>query len=227
MISKTQAKTAETGEALIVLRNVQSLQTLTITLKTAASHVRVTDDDECKSARMLLTKIISAKERVMVFIGPILENAKQGLKLARQQEATLVNPILELERDVRFHINTYLTEVARKKRWQDEEQARLKREHEEKVARSKRPERIKALEILEPEEIITPPCLENTSVPMVPKYEVVDERLITSEYTKTIVDTGKIWEAVRTAHRVGPDAFSNLKIPGVRIWEEAQIGVRR
>ncbi len=219
--SSTLRPAAKAGESLAIVspKNTASLTSLTNTLRAAVGAIVITNKLQCENARTLLTRIITAKKKAQVFIQPVLDNAKEGLRLAKEQERTLIAPLMELETSTRTVINAYLTEEMWKARALQEEQDEKKRVYEEKVAASKRPERIKQPVI---EEVVAPK-LEDTSIPMVPKYEITDEALIPDCYCKRVIDREKLWDTIRVAHKEGVA----LVIPGVRIWEEAQIGVRR
>jgi len=203
-----------------------NIESLTKNLRGTLASLVVQNEQDCLTARSILGRIMVAKGKAQAFIQPILENAKEGLRLAKEQEATLVGPLRELESEARKIINRYLTDVEFEKRRQEEEQERLKREREEKLAKSKRPERIKELSLAP---IVETPKMENTVVPMVPKYEIENEDLVPEKFKIMVIDREKLWAEIRSAHKIksGPAAFSELEIPGVRIWEEAQIGIRR
>jgi hypothetical protein len=219
----TKPPLVETGTALITQKNAASIAQQTKTLKQQVESVSVTSEVECQSARVLLTRIITARDKASAFIRPILENAKEGLRLAKEQETQLVQPLEQLRVSLKTTINAYLTEVMRQERAQREEQEKKKAEYEERIARSKRPERIKEPEPIPEEEIITKPVLENTVIPMVPKYEISNEALIPEKFWKRVLDRELLWAQIREAHK----NHEALVIPGVRIWEEASLTIRR
>jgi hypothetical protein len=210
------------SEALITQRNRASLEHQAETFKSMVRAIRVTNEQECQTARTILTRIITAKQKAQSFINPVLQNAKEGLRLAKEQEAALVGPFETLRVELKETINGYLTQVMLQERKQREEQERLKREYEEKVAKSKRPERIKEPEPLPEDEVVNVPMMENTSIPMVPKYRIEDESKVPEKYWARVINQGKMWEEIRTAHKNG----EMIEIPGVRIWEEASLTIR-
>lgn len=222
-VVKSVIRSMVPSEALISQKNRDSLTQQAQSFKQAVSAIRITTEVECQNARVLLTRIIAAKGKALNFIKPILDNAKEGLRLAKEQEEALVGPFKEAEQTARQTINNYLTAVMIAEREQKEEQERLKKEYEEKIARSKRPERIKPVEEIPTEELVVVPVMEATSIPMVPKYEITDESLVPDKYIMRVVDREKIWNAVRSAHK----QKESLAIPGVRIWEEASLTIRR
>lgn len=221
-LSNVKKAGSNTTTTLVTTKNATAIEAQAKTLRQQVEAIKITTETQCQDARVLLTRIITAKKKAQAFINPILENAKEGVRLAKEQERQLVQPFQEMENSARFTINQYLTEVMRKEREQREEQERLKREYEEKIARSKRPERIKPVEEIPEDELIVAPKMENTSVPMVPKYEIENEELIPAEWWISVLNRDAIWSAVRTAHK----NKETLVIPGVRIWEEASLTIR-
>jgi len=225
MKAKVTAKKVEltveksTSTALITSKNAAALQQQAKTLSQQVAGIAIRNEQECQSARTLLTRIITARDKATAFVKPIVDNAKEGLRLAKEQETTLVGPLEELRVSLKCTINKYLTDVMLKEREERERQQRIKEEHEAKLAASKRPERIKELVL---PAIVEPPKMENTVVPMVPKYEITDESQIPDVYFKRVLDREKLWEEVRHAHKDG----IVIVIPGVRIWEEASLTIR-
>lgn len=201
----------------------QSLMVSSKNLKSIVDALAVKSNEECQAARAILSRVIGVRKRAMEFVLPILANAKEGLKLAKQQEQSIIGPLDELEANIRVKINRYLTEVEMERRKQEEEEAEKQRVYQEKLERSRRPERVKAPAPLPVEEVIEAPVLEDTAVPMVAKYEIENEELIPDIYFRKVLDRDKLWKEIREAHKEGKD----ISIPGVKIWEEAQLTIRR
>lgn len=211
-----------TTEAITISpRNQQALASTTTKLSALINKQKVTNHTECMNARDLLGRVIEAKKRASTFIKPLVEQAKKMLSTAKEKEAELLVPLNDLETVVRGKINLYLTSIEEKKREEERKQEDLRRQHEEKVAASKRPSQIKPLPA--PKPIITPPVMENTAVPMIPKYEITNENEIPEKYWTRMLNRGMIWDEIRAAHKAGK--IGEIDIPGVRAWEESSIRI--
>src|SRR6185295_6895935 len=108
---KEKPRLTNESTALITTKNAAALQKQAQTLQQQVNAISVTNERECQSARVLLTRIITARDKAAMFVKPIIENAKEGLRLAKEQEDTLVGPLESLRVSLKNTINGYLTAV--------------------------------------------------------------------------------------------------------------------
>lgn len=210
--------------------DVQAVAAATKEIALQAGSYAITNAEHYHQASGLLMRIKTALKAIEAAHDRIAAPIKRGLKELVDQANASKSPLLQAEQSIKRSMLT----------WQNEERARAAQEQAkaDELARKER-ERLQALaakqestgKVERAEAIIQraaavvapvisrePPKVAGIATRSVPKFEIVDPKLVPDEYW--MLDEVKIGKAVRATGGTVP-------IPGVRIHFEQQIAAGR
>lgn len=212
--------------------SIQDLEKKALSLPEKVKAIEVRDNSSLERANKALIFIKAVRKEISDFCDPNIKRLHEAHKEALVQKKKFEKPLIEAEGYIKSQISSYIAEIERKRR-EAEEAVRKAEEERKRIEEEKlravieaeengdnqRAEEILNEEIPEDKPILIQPKpkLEGISIRKIPKWKIINEKLIPKEFM--MVDSAKITSLVRTTK-------GEIRIPGIEVYFESSVASR-